>query len=85
MAGDKDAVDFPDLLELMAKTPSKADAKAEVLKAFKAHDVAGSGTMSQGPSNPPSCFWSYIFFVLLLMCDLLLMLLSLLQPSSEAL
>lgn len=48
LAGDKEGVELPELLELMAKSPSRDTAKEQILKAFKAFDTANKGTISLG-------------------------------------
>ncbi|EDQ84863.1 uncharacterized protein MONBRDRAFT_34524 [Monosiga brevicollis MX1] len=47
MAGETQTFDFPSFLEILAKSPQPADAKADVLAAFKAYDQAGTGTISK--------------------------------------
>lgn len=45
MAGSKTELEFPDILEILAKTPSPAEGKQQVLAAFKAYDILGKGTI----------------------------------------
>ena len=51
MAGETQTFDFPSFLEILAKSPQPADAKVDVLAAFKAYDQAGTGTISKGLSG----------------------------------
>ena len=48
LAGDKASFDFPSFLEILAAVPSAADAKQDVLKAFKAYDTGNTGSIKQG-------------------------------------
>jgi len=51
-----DATDFafPEFLDMLAKCPSPASAKEDILNAFRLNDRAGKGTISAG-ALPSSC------------------------------